>query len=100
MGLQDVVRADIAAVFINKDGFAKEHVIDGEQITCIIDEDKASANKVDGVYDVRRHLFVSEADLGYRPIPKQKMNVDGNHFDVVDCVGEDLLEVILGGYDS
>ena len=87
--------ADIPAVFLNSNDFAESHTIDGQaNILCIID-DKSSPNQIDGVYVVRRQLFVNQETLGYRPIPGQKMNIDNEYFYIVDCIGEGLLEVIL-----
>ena len=82
-------------VFLSTKEFAEIHKIDGEEITCIIDEDKSSQNKTDGVYNMRRRLFVSHGSLGYRPEPEQKMKVDDDYYYVVDCIGNDMLEVIL-----
>lgn len=95
MSLKDVIAADINNVFLNTKEFAETHTIDGEEITCILDEDKSSPNKTDGVYNMRRRLFVSGEALGYRPEPDQKIRIDNSYYYVVDCIGNDLLEVIL-----
>nr|WP_211289871.1 hypothetical protein [Sporomusa silvacetica] len=86
---------DIDDVFLDVDEFATTHTIDGQaNILCVID-DKSSPNQIDGVYVVRRQLFVKQETLGYRPIPGQKMSIDNEYFYIVDCIGEGLLEVIL-----
>lgn len=100
MGLQELIMKDINSVFLNKDGFAKEHNIDGENILCIIDEDKLVSNSNDGVYVIRRHLFISQTDLGYIPVPEQKIAIDGKYYYVFDCINEDILEVILEARES
>lgn len=94
MSFKDQLAADMAA-FINPKEFADAHNIDGQSILCTIDEDKSSKNNYDGVYIVRRRLFVSLAGLGYRPVPEQKMNIDNQNYFVVDCIGTDLLEIVL-----
>lgn len=95
MTLAEQVISDFDDVFLNTDEFAEKHSIDGQTIVCIIDEDKSSNNKTDGVYTVRRRLFVKQTDLGYRPEPDQKMKIDSQYWYVVDCVGEGLIEVVL-----
>ena len=100
MSFKDILAADIDKVFLNPNEFAENHIIDGETIVCILDEDKSSTNKIDGVYNMRRRLFVSQRSLGYRPEPEQKIKVDNDFYYVVDCVGNDMLEVILEARQS
>ena len=100
MSLKDVMAADISAVFLNPNEFAETHSIDGESILAIVDEEKAVPNPTDGVYVQHRKLFVKKEELGYQPLPDQRMNVDGQDFYVVDCVGDDLLEVLLEAHRS
>ena len=95
MSFKDILAADIDKVFLNVDEFAETHLIDKEAIACILDEDKSSMNKIDGVYNMRRRLFISAQVLGYRPEPEQKIKVDDDYYYVVDCIGNDMLEVIL-----
>ncbi|MBU2701682.1 hypothetical protein Ga0466249_002801 [Sporomusaceae bacterium BoRhaA] len=95
MSFKDVLAADIGKVFLNVDEFAEHHAIDGEVFLCVLDEDKSSNNKVDGVYNMRRRLFISKSSLGYRPEPEQKMEIDDDYYYVLDCIGNDMLEVVL-----
>jgi hypothetical protein len=95
MNLKDVMDSDIDDVFLDTDDFAKKHSIDDQEMLCIIDEDKSSNNKTDGVHTVRRRLFVKQTSMGYRPVPEQKMKIDNQYWYVVDCVGEGLIEVVL-----
>jgi len=95
MSFKDVVAADIEKVFLNTEEFAKNHTIDSDVYNCVFDEDKSSPNKIDGVFNMRRRLFISESLLEYRPEPEQKMQIDGEYYYVVDCIGNDLLEVVL-----
>ncbi|MGL5271829.1 MAG: hypothetical protein ACRC7I_15110 [Selenomonadaceae bacterium] len=100
MSFKDILAADMKNVFLSTKEFAEIHKIDGEEITCIIDEDKSSQNKTDGVYNMRRRLFVSWNSLGYRPEPEQKIKVDEEFYYVLDCIGNDMLEVILEARQS
>jgi hypothetical protein len=100
VNLKDVMASDINDVFLDPDEFAAPHIIDGmEDILCVID-DKSIQNQIDGVYIVRRQLFVDQTTLGYRPVPGQRMNIDGKDFWIVDCNGEGLLEILLEVRDS
>jgi len=95
MTLKEQMAADIDDVFLNTDDMAETHSIDGVDIVCILENDKSSKNSLDGVYVIRRQLFVKESDLGYKPEPEQKMKIDDTYFYVVDCIDDGLLEVTL-----
>lgn len=95
MSFKSMVAADIDKVFLNIDENAAEHIVEGETWTCIFDEDKSSRDKIDGVYKICRRLFISANALSYRPVPKQKMKIDGEYYYVVDCIGNDMLEIVL-----
>lgn len=100
MSFKDQLAADIAAVFLNINEFAEVHTIDGQpNIKCVI-EDKYIPNPIDGVYVKRRQLFINEPDLGYRPVPDQRIMINDDYWYVVDCTGEDLLEVTLEAHES
>jgi hypothetical protein len=99
MNFKDQLEADIRDVFLDEDEFAQNHEIDGQEVLCIID-DESKPNANDGVYVIRRHLFVEQSELGYRPMPGQKMSIDDNYFYVVDCIGDGLIEVILEAHES
>ena len=100
MNLKEVMLADIDDVFLDTNEFAAPHTIDGqENILCVID-DKSIQNQIDGVYVVRRQLFIKQSDLGYKPVPEQKMSIDDEYFYIVDCTGDELLEVTLEARQS
>lgn len=102
MNLKDIMNADIDDVFLDPDEFAELHNINGKQILCIVDEDisKQRSNRqstsYDGVYLIQVTLFVRESALGYRPERDRKITVDGKWYEVLECSGQDLLEVTLG----
>lgn len=100
MNFKDQIQDDISNTFLDIGEFAAEHDIDGQNIICVIDEEKATPNQNDGVYVIRRHLFISQTDLGYIPVPEQKISIDDKYYYVVDCINEDLLEVIIEARDS
>lgn len=95
MSLKELIQADIRSVFLNTDEVADLHIIDGDEITCIIDEDKSNKSDAEGVFIVQRNIFVHFDDLGYRPEPEQKIEVDGQFYYVVDCVGNDMLKIVI-----
>jgi len=102
---KDRVAADLS-VFLNLDEFAEYHDIDGETVKIVLDSDLIHSRPhlyrsqfdAEGTYQNRVVFFVREADLGYRPVEGQVLELDGLQY-LVAQVGEDmgLLTVTLEG---
>ncbi|MCE5315168.1 MAG: hypothetical protein ABFD49_11180 [Armatimonadota bacterium] len=74
---KDQIAADVSAVFLNPDEFGETHVIDGQSVTCVIDQDsdgQFAGDMSDGVYVVTQRVSVRECDLA--KIPKQGKRID------------------------
>ena len=70
---KDCVAADIHGVFLNNQEFASTHTIDGKEMDAVVDDNAllerdAARGGVhsDGIYKVRRLLYVSRDDYGGR----------------------------------
>lgn len=103
MNFKQLMANDIHDVFLDASEFATEHDINGQQILCVVDDDisKQRSNRqrdsYDGIYQRELTIFVSESDLGYRPERDQKMTVDGEWYEVLNCAGSaGMLEIDLG----
>jgi len=96
MGFKDQLALD-TAVFLNTDEFADTHNIDGEQVTCVFDNDIFQKGQTaDGVYISIKKLFIKSADLPDRPVVGQHVRVDGELYlvsDSTEVMG--LLEITL-----
>ena len=71
MDFKDCVAGDIHGVFLNRMEFADTHTIDGREMDAVVDDDAllerdAARGGVhsDGIYRVRRLLYVAKADYG------------------------------------
>lgn len=103
MNFKDQLQDDIGGVFLDLAEFGEPHAINGQEMTCIIDEDlsKQRSNRqreeYDGIYARQMTVFVGETDLGYRPERDQKLQVDGEWYLVIDCAADaGMLEITLG----
>lgn len=88
MPFKDIVREDIQAVFFNLDEFAEEHMIDGQKMVCIIDQDAnvaAAVQSVAGIYAANRRIYVKEEDMKVLPKEGKRLNLDGQFFFVTDA---------------
>lgn len=89
---KDCVAADIHGVFLNRQEFADKHTIDGREMEAVVDDDallerdKARGGvHTDGLYRVRRLLYVAKADYGGRPMSGKNLNLDGREYRVVQA---------------
>jgi hypothetical protein len=103
MSFKDQIAADMSTVFLNTNEFADMHDVHGQQISCVIDDDISKkrgtrqSENFDGIYARQITIFVSEADIGYRPERDQKITFDGEWYIVIDCLdSEGILEIELG----
>lgn len=93
--------------FFNLDEFAETHIIDGREITAIIEEDVSKirslnkADQYDGVYLDEIILYVKSSDLDERPVYGQRMKIDRKLFYVTKCTeSAGMLEITLGANES
>ena len=89
---KDCVAADIHGVFLNTQEFADTHTIDGRKMDAVVDDDAllerdAARGGVhsDGIYKVRRLLYVSRDDYGGRPPSGKRLVLDGREYRVVQA---------------
>lgn len=83
---KDTVKKDVKSVFINQDEFADEHVLNGQTVVCVIDEDLTTnvsdtvANPLYGVFINMIKIYVSPDDLDPAPVNGEILDVDGNMY--------------------
>ena len=96
MRFKDQLALD-TAVFLNAEEFADIHDIDGEQVTCVFDNDIFQKGQaVDGVYNSAKKLFIKASDLPDRPVFGQRIRVDGELYLVADSTENmGILEITL-----
>jgi len=78
---------DIDNVFINGEEFADSHLIDGRELSCVVDSDlyqKRNSIAPGSVFASRLMLHISAEVLGYKPKQDQLMIVDGGRYIVLE----------------
>lgn len=74
---RDMVESDISTVFLNLDEFADEHLVDGQLITCVVQNENAtekSEEKAIGL--IVMTVYARTTDLPRRRIQGDTLNVD------------------------
>jgi len=105
MDFKSQVQIDNGAVFLNGGEFADVHTINGVSVSCIWDEDlsterqKGQSNM--GVYQDLPVLFLALSDLPARPRIRERMDIDGQIYEVVNvAVADGIAEISLKGNRS
>lgn len=103
---KECVENDITNTFINEIEFAEEHVLDGKQVICIVQDgflaedltiDKRGEYYPD-IYGDSKTINIPKVDLKEVPVYGQVMYLDGERYDVVS-VSDDmgLLTIVVNG---
>ncbi|MCQ2439311.1 MAG: hypothetical protein MJ074_06085 [Oscillospiraceae bacterium] len=86
MSLKDQIAADIGRVFMNKAEFADDHMIEGEVVTCVVNEDttnKIKEGRILGLIEADMVIFGATADMPADRGPESILNVDGREMIVI-----------------
>lgn len=79
---KDAVKKDIEGVFLNIDEFADRHKLNGQDVICLVDEDKTEAAKVsvrnpyEGIFVNAITIYVKSADLERQPVEGELLRLD------------------------
>lgn len=80
---KDAVKKDAGAVFINIDEFADEHVINGQTVDCIVDENEINPaewsvrNPLEGVFEHTFTIYIKSGVLEPQPVENELLYLDG-----------------------
>lgn len=91
---KDIVRNDAENVFLNKDEFAEEHMVDGKSMTIIIDNnehlerEKRYKALEEGISQKQVFFYVSAAEFGRLPKLGRLLELDGKKYKVADAIRE------------
>lgn len=88
---KDIVAQDID-LFLNKEEFAEPLIIDGREVTAVLDQISDSKTPLafaEGVSLLTHTLFVSESELGRAPEQDQWLVINGSRYRV-ERVGDDM----------
>ena len=99
MSLKDQVAADLDRVFLNVDDFADEHMIEGQSVICVVNEDtvnKIKDGRIVGHVEADMIIFGKTELLPAERGPESIINVDGKEMIVVKWSGSmGLTEIAL-----
>ena len=89
------VSLDVKRAFINIEEFAEEHLLNGERVTCVIDNDMTQDAKNIGVFMNAITIYVETADLTEKPVEGELLELDDKIYIVRSVSDEDAVLVIV-----
>ena len=95
---KQIVRNDNRAVFLNLQEFADLHVVNGREMSVIIDsnelEEREKAykgNHVEGIYKKTLLIYVLAVEFGRLPAVSSLVRLDGTDYRVTNAINEDAI---------
>lgn len=95
MTFKDIIKNDIDTTFLNEDEFAEKHVVDGKEMTIIIDNnemlerEKRYKEQIEkGTYVKQILFYVKAGEFGRLPRIGRLLNLDGKNYIVTDAIRE------------
>lgn len=94
MTFKEQLAKDVGAVFLNPEEFGETHVVNGQEMVIIIDNneqierEKRVGQSAGGIYANQKLIYVAAADFGALPRQGSKMTLDGERYLVDDAVDE------------
>ncbi len=102
---KNAIKKDIKGVFLNFDEFADNHIVNGQNVVCVIDtaetaeKPNGSGNFVhEGVFLNTITLYIATADIDVKPVEGELIEIDATTY-VVRKVNDEcgILVIIVEG---
>ena len=109
MGFKDVIRQDIANVFLDPEEFGEKHQVDGKTMTVVIDgneviersKKQSEKGRIDGIYEKQIVMYVSVSEFGLMPAIGRQLRLDNSLYRISDAVNEGgIYSITLGAMRS
>lgn len=91
---KELVQKDVGDVFLRLDEFGDTHIIDGKEMTVLIDDneiierEKKMKSNMDGVYVRQKLIYVKAEEFGSLPAIGRAIMFDGKRYLVLEAVDE------------
>ena len=107
MNFKDMVQEDVKNIFLDPEVFGESHIIDGCEMTIIIDEnelverEKKVKTMAEGLHNKQLLIYVSKEDFGPEPLIGSLLELDADYYIVTDVSDEDgIYSISLGANRS
>ncbi|CAI3570795.1 conserved hypothetical protein [Clostridium neonatale] len=89
-----MIQEDVENVFMNNEEFSDIHLIDGKEMSVMIDENENMERKVlanqnmEGIFKKQKLIYGNAKEFGVLPARGRIINLDCKNYTVVDAVDE------------
>lgn len=92
MNFKELINEDVCNVFMNDEEFSDIHLVDGKEMSVIIDEyehvERSKSNYGDGLHTREKLIYVKANEYGKLPSIGKTLSLDGKVYKVKDAVDE------------
>lgn len=86
-------------VFINSEEFAETHIVNGEEMDIVVDDDlskerNSKTTDSQGLYTSEKTLFIKKVDYGDKPAIQETLNLDGDIYTITDVEDDGHMLII------
>lgn len=91
---KDIIKQDIKNTFMNEDEFSDKHIIDGKEMSVIVDgfelleREKKLKDKTDGLFLKQKLIYVAAEDFGPLPRIGRVIKLDKSDYKLIDAIAE------------
>ncbi len=91
---KEMIQNDLKNVFLNPDEFGETHMVDGKEMTIIIDEielvrrEARIKTMAEGLHKKQLLIYVSAEDFGKEPLIGRMLDLDGSYYEVKNVANE------------
>ena len=91
---KELIQKDVCDVFLRVDEFADTHIVDGKEMTVLVDDneiierEKKMKSNMDGVYVKQKLIYVKADEFGALPAVGRAIMLDGKRYIVLEAVDE------------
>jgi len=107
MGFKEQLQEDMNTVFFNPEEFAEQHLINGDNVNIVVDNDTLAEFftrkqvHVEQIFTDSIMFYVRKCDLGFEPVPGQYINYDGCGYLITDVkTDDDSYTIVLGANEA
>lgn len=91
---KDIIKQDIKNTFMNNDEFSDKHLIDGKELSVIVDgielleREKKLKDKAEGLFLKQKLIYVAAEDFGPLPRIGRIIKLDKSDYKILDAIVE------------
>ncbi|MGG7200758.1 hypothetical protein ACQPUL_08425 [Clostridium butyricum] len=92
MDFKELINEDVCNVFMNDEEFSDIHLVDGKEMSVMIDEyehvERSKSKYGDGLHTRQKLIYLKANEYGRLPSIGKQLNLDGKVYKITDATDE------------